>query len=706
MPPPPTPSSSSQRHGQGGVHRGPQIYAPPNHAPQHQPLFPRLTQLPANPGYQEAHSVYEEMRSHFQNKAYSQGNTQTMLLRCWLATLEPRRATETLIHDIYRAVDHIPVNVGAGDLKSIVYHALLPQIVTWLRGYPVDKIEFTLRKQHWLEIVPTAFPDVNAIADDFFTVKPARGGGVTRTFNNKKPAKLYLGIDTATHQAILEYFDSLDNPDPIDVEASTNVADSKASRSKGKRKAVAAKPRVVRKTRSNTRATKSAAVEDTSYDDLFAPNSSQYDDLFAPETSSEQTVGGQLGGTSDREQRTPSPPSKRQKMTELMVSPEASNIRKALSMQVPLKPKALKPLFNNVSRDFLVHILPSVAWASAISTPDIFSDLTQVPPCHTTIYYNTKTEPVFGGFKSAFPGVLGIPILGPRISTSVCLKQGFYVRPDDGTKVLYDQVSQITFLGGELNLLGWGTAMMNLVYHYIAGRESRIGKPAFEVPKMRFVHAGLAIGQTNDNRDSFIVEEWIDPETEGPFVKYIHNRSARPRSFPDAEHSWRAKFLSFAQHVQFLKTDKMAYISDFQGGYSLLTDPQIISDPDLSFRRVFGDGNTNYDALKNEHDCNEFCEFYGVPKEVFGRTEPSERSPPSIREISPSASLELEFPPGLARPEKHHNTAAGPSPSNRKTRTTNKQSNAIARPSSRKNAVAGPSSNRKNSQTDDFLYHT
>ncbi|KAJ7920089.1 hypothetical protein B0H13DRAFT_1605718, partial [Mycena leptocephala] len=94
--------------------------------------------------------------------------------------------------------------------------------------------------------------------------------------------------------------------------------------------------------------------------------------------------------------------------------------------------------------------------------------------------------------------------------------------------------------------------------------------PNFEVPKMRFVHAGLAIGQT-DERDTFVVKEWIDPEKEGPFIKYIHNRSARPRNFQDPEHSLRAKFLAFAQHVQFFKTDRTAYVSDFQGEYSSFT---------------------------------------------------------------------------------------------------------------------------------------
>ncbi|KAJ7936218.1 hypothetical protein B0H13DRAFT_1853590 [Mycena leptocephala] len=143
------------------------------------------------------------------------------------------------------------------------------------------------------------------------------------------------------------------------------------------------------------------------------------------------------GRLMDREQQTPSPPAKKQTINSSPVtaSPEASNIRKALSMQVPPKPKALKPL--------------------SISNPHIFSDLTKIAPRHEVLYYNTRTEPAFGGSRSAFPGMLGGPIFDSD-ATTVCLKQGFHVRGDDDAKVMYEGISQIAFLGEELNLLGWG----------------------------------------------------------------------------------------------------------------------------------------------------------------------------------------------------------------------------------------------------------
>ncbi|KAJ7266250.1 hypothetical protein C8J57DRAFT_1619594 [Mycena rebaudengoi] len=69
------------------------------------------------------------------------------------------------------------------DLKSFVCYALLPQIIRWLRGYDLSTVRFTLRKQHWLEVTPVGYPDVNAIAEDFFVVKP----GKAKVFSNKNP---------------------------------------------------------------------------------------------------------------------------------------------------------------------------------------------------------------------------------------------------------------------------------------------------------------------------------------------------------------------------------------------------------------------------------------------------------------------------------------------------------------------------------------
>ncbi|KAJ7763608.1 hypothetical protein DFH07DRAFT_738759, partial [Mycena maculata] len=175
--------------------------------------------------------------------------------------------------------------------------------------------------------------------------------------------------------------------------------------------------------------------------------------------------------------------------------------------------------------DCLIYMLPSVSWAEAIESPTIFSDLTKIRPWYEPIHHSHNSEPSFGGFKSVVPGWTNKSMIKSG-STDLCLKQGFYTRPnsDDNEKIFYNGMSQISFLSGELNLLGWGKTMMELVYHYISQREESKGKPAFEVPSMRFVDGGLAICQP-EQKQAFMIEEWIDPLTQGAFVKYIHNNS-------------------------------------------------------------------------------------------------------------------------------------------------------------------------------------
>ncbi|KIJ99773.1 hypothetical protein K443DRAFT_8178 [Laccaria amethystina LaAM-08-1] len=61
-----------------------------------------------------------------------------------------------------------------------------------------------------------------------------------------------------------------------------------------------------------------------------------------------------------------------------------------------------------------------------------------------------------------------------------------------------------------------------------------------------------------------------------------------------------------AQHVQYVKTKKRAYVADFQGGTTLLTDPQILTNSDLG--HVFSEGNipAMFQSFETSHLCNRF----------------------------------------------------------------------------------------------------
>jgi hypothetical protein len=179
-----------------------------------------------------------------------------------------------------------------------------------------------------------------------------------------------------------------------------------------------------------------------------------------------------------------------------------------------------------------------------------------------TLMYNSKAKPKFGAFKQANFGYVDRPALWN--STSVAIKQCFYTSPSTGTRVLYDKHSQLTKLTAELNCLRWASALMGIVYNFIDEHETTTAlSPSFLIPKMDFVKSALAISETD--QEVFLLEEVINEEVEGPFIKYIGNGSVKPYNFLKGDEHRRGEFLSFCQHVQFLKTKGLAFVGDFQG---------------------------------------------------------------------------------------------------------------------------------------------
>ncbi|KAJ7592286.1 hypothetical protein C8J56DRAFT_723213, partial [Mycena floridula] len=57
----------------------------------------------------------------------------------------------------------------------------------------------------------------------------------------------------------------------------------------------------------------------------------------------------------------------------------------------------------------------------------------------------------------------------------------------------------------------------------------------------------------------------IEEEIQGEFMKYVLNSRAVPIMCPRDQGYDIAAFLCFCQHVQYLKTSGLAYISDYQG---------------------------------------------------------------------------------------------------------------------------------------------
>ena len=242
-----------------------------------------------------------------------------------------------------------------------------------------------------------------------------------------------------------------------------------------------------------------------------------------------------------------------------------------------------------------------------VKRPNSFLDLLEAPdwkmyfnfdtPLDIRLHLNmSPSDRKKGGFKLAYFGTTSQPLFGS--DTAICAKQSFYTktktvmrRRDDALRVPmeiqqdipYDGIKQAQDLTMEVTCLNWAHALLEMVYAFVDKRleKGRLGQSQMiSIPRMRFVDAGLAIEQAEKESDSrfFLLEE-VMPETDG-FCKYLNNTSAIPYNLSHVEDNKCAQFLSFAQHVQYFKTNKHAYVSNFQGllSHSLLHLRWLIGD--------------------------------------------------------------------------------------------------------------------------------
>jgi hypothetical protein len=126
----------------------------------------------------------------------------------------------------------------------------------------------------------------------------------------------------------------------------------------------------------------------------------------------------------------------------------------------------------------------------------------------------------------------------------------------------------------EGNVLYWAKVLLGLVYDFIdRALAASPEPPPFKIPHVRFVEAGLALSycqgtngksKTGSTRAAFLLEEVIDGGDDG-FIKFIHNMDCNPLLDPEDYGYDFALFLAFTQHVQYVKTGGLAFISDYQG---------------------------------------------------------------------------------------------------------------------------------------------
>ncbi|KAG2110403.1 uncharacterized protein F5147DRAFT_574967, partial [Suillus discolor] len=245
-----------------------------------------------------------------------------------------------------------------------------------------------------------------------------------------------------------------------------------------------------------------------------------------------------------------------------------------------------------------------------------------------------------GGFKMAHPGWLTLtppPVSGlssvPR--DEIVVKRPFHrvlSQAGGSTEAFkigrFPIVDELPKLFREANVLYWASSLLQLTYDFINHRLATSCPPPFPVPRVRFVQGQAVIAAPSGKlgsksimsglkpcpiRAAYLLKELIDG-SEDAFVKFIHNMDTDPLlNKLDCGYDL-AVFFAFTQHVQYVKTGGLAFISDYQGSTSLLIDPQILTDPDR--QDIFSKGNIEVvvTMFKAQHVCNDYCEWAGLEK--------------------------------------------------------------------------------------------
>jgi hypothetical protein len=196
-----------------------------------------------------------------------------------------------------------------------------------------------------------------------------------------------------------------------------------------------------------------------------------------------------------------------------------------------------------------------------------------------------------GGFKTAHPGWLTLFAapesgLGSCPREKVAVKRPFHkIYPPGSSRApgkyvigRYVVADEIPKLFREANVLYWAGPLLEFAYNYIDHCIARsTDPPPFTIPRLRFVEAGLALSYSQAPSDSnqkskgcppragFLLEELIGDDDNRNFIKYIHNMDCNPLLDEDEFGYDIAAFLACTQHIQYVKTGGLAFISDYQG---------------------------------------------------------------------------------------------------------------------------------------------
>ncbi|KAG2335574.1 hypothetical protein BDR05DRAFT_1006665 [Suillus weaverae] len=558
-------------------------------------------------GYSSQHALYAAERDRWGKMAYASSLAETILLEITVVHegAGARKKRGVAIGNICEGKKDIDARIDASGLIKLALETVVPKLRKFNGEFVWRVEEFVIRDAAWVDLSnhPQSVP--------YFydqCLQPSRKG-TKSTFKSKQFALMVVVPEAQWN----EYENWLELRAEMEAEA-LRTSCTQSSECVGFN-------------------VPSSATTSLAENQLFLPSVTTNNSVTVSTKRAHQRAesSSSLSGTS-------SPPRKKNPPPAAFHSPDRDLLKEVLKIGGGANLN-VKQVFGLHSESVQFHPIPTRDITDLLLHKQHHSfsvDTAESSIGQLTIDTSTDGFIGIGGFKTANAGWLTLTAppktgLGSVTHHKVVVKRPFEKVFPTAMKVgaykvgRYSLVDELRKLFREANVLYWSKSLLKLTYDFIdRSIASSPQPPPFAVPRVRFVEAGLALchnqggskpgAKTGSTRAVFLLEELIEGGDD-MFVKFIHNMDANPL-LDELDYGYDlAEFFVFTQHVQYVKTGKLAFISDYQGSTVLLTDPQILTHPSVSDGcDIFGEGNIEASVSKfeDQHACNEYCGWFGL----------------------------------------------------------------------------------------------
>ncbi|KAI9068217.1 hypothetical protein FKP32DRAFT_1683478 [Trametes sanguinea] len=534
-----------------------------------------LCAVPAPVGYNLNHLFYQDKRNQAAKTAYASGLSEVIVVAFYLSLKSSKIGGKpSVIAGITETIGNVNVHIGAQELKQLAWAQLQPGWTQYAQGYPLALDDLVLRNKSWARIEPGFPDDRDVLAGEFFKEKKA---GTGPKFDPGKGTEVHLHVP----QDIWNGF-----------EAYLHAREAAELEEQLRQRQVAQWSNLVMKVYLRALHILSLPVVQTKMPQLTQSKRAHLLPTSTPKTNSRAVTDQAISS---------------QRSSASVVNHDLLHLA-LLKQQVPTR-ASVSSLFRTKASIVTVRCVLR------------FSDIDAL----------TRMSASISGMDYLGEAVSGRLVLDTSQETA---EQGTFKRALFGTLAADDTLwpcagddadplasLRAKLLMQDVQCIVWANALLELVYAYVndmlRDEESlpvlRGGRKPSAVPQLRFVHAAFAITEKEDK--AYLIEERIPFNQPHVWFKYINNDSGKPIPQKEKLETERALFLAFSQHVQLWKTQGLAFVTDYQGGLGLLSDPQIVTNPLLASTTLFAAGNLP-DTHRNfieSHKCNKFCKRFKLP---------------------------------------------------------------------------------------------